>query len=102
MARSILVAFIEFHTRNIFETDAIGIAVTGMVIVFVALALLSLFIAMLPRILKVISKQLPEPEGIHTHPPSSVDSRTDPDEDDVLAAIGFVLRLRDQNQRKRG
>ena len=75
---------------------AIGIAVTGLCIVFTALVLISLFIASLPRILTVVSRVWPEVEEIHPrqgHPESQV-----PDNGAVLAAIGYVLHTEMQKQ----
>jgi hypothetical protein len=67
-----------------------------MLIVFCALILISLFIALLPRILGVISQYLPETEEPHeslSHPESQ---RLD--DDAVIAAIGFVLHTELQKQ----
>lgn len=74
----------------------ISIAVTGMLIVACALTLICLFIAWLPKILGFVEQFWPESEGHHgasvqkTHPESLV-----PDDEAVLAAIGYVLHLRE-------
>ena len=96
----------SFDVRRLLESDAIAIAITGMLIVFVALTLISVFIALLPRILAVVSHRLPEPTGGHAHSGShtdatSIESTARSDDDAVLAAIGFVLQFRHQNQRKK-
>ena len=70
----------------------ISIALTGMLIVLSALLMISAFIASLPKILGVVAEIWPENDPPHvgkTHPESFV-----PDDEAVLAAIGYVLRLR--------
>ena len=67
---------------------AVSIAASGLVIVFAVLVLLSTFIASLPRILTAIEPWFPEPQhghGSESHPESQIP------EDEVIAAIGFVL-----------
>ena len=73
-----------------------SIAVAGMLIVGVALTFISLFIAGLPRLLEIINDYWPEVEDRHSapsHPESLV-----PDDDAVLAAIGYVLHCEFQKQ----
>ena len=75
---------------------AVAIAVTGMLIVGCALLLISVFISSLPRILAAVATIWPEvdePHGGTGHPESLA-----LDDDDVLAAIGFVLHHRLQEQ----
>lgn len=76
-----------------------SIAIAGLLIVFIALILISLFIAALPRVLGFVEAWLPEEEG-HGH--SSVETSHPesfvPDDDAVLAAIGFVLHTEMQKQ----
>ena len=75
---------------------AIGIASTGLVIVFTALILISLFIASLPRLLEQVARIWPEVEesASHTsHPESQV-----ADNAAVVAAIGYVLHTEMQKQ----
>jgi Na+-transporting methylmalonyl-CoA/oxaloacetate decarboxylase gamma subunit len=77
-------------------TEGISIAAAGIVIVFSALLLISLFIASLPRMLRVLSHVWPEAsDGHHEvgHPENQVS-----DDSDVLAAIGFVLHTEFQRQ----
>ncbi len=68
----------------------VAIAFAGLLIVFVALLLISLFIATLPRVLVRVARVWPEIDE-----PSVVDgqaeSRLAEDESRILAAIGFVL-----------
>ncbi len=75
------------------------IAGAGLMIVFLALMLISLFIAALPYVVEMLATIVPETDGHHGdstqgstqrsnqgHPESLV-----PDDSAVLAAIGFVL-----------
>lgn len=71
------------------EQDGIAISITGLTIVFVALLLISLFIAALPHILALVNEFLPEPE-----PPAAAipAPQIDPSADQELAvAIGAAL-----------
>ena len=73
-----------------------AIAIAGLIIVFTALLLISLFIASLPRVLTAVSRVWPETEEIHvrqSYPESQV-----PDDGAVLAAIGYVLHTELQRQ----
>ena len=76
--------------------DGLKIAVSGMLIVSAALILISLFIAALPNILAILADYLPEKEESHgsqSHPESLI-----PDDEAVLAAIGFVLHNRQRTE----
>ena len=71
-------------------------ALVGLMIVFSALIVISLFIAALPRILALVSNVWPEvdePAGNVGHPDSLV-----ADDGAVLAAIGYVLHTEFQRQ----
>jgi Na+-transporting methylmalonyl-CoA/oxaloacetate decarboxylase gamma subunit len=77
-------------------TQGITIAIAGMLIVGVALSLISLFIAGLPRVLDTIGKFWPEvdePHGKKSHTHSLIT-----DNDAVIAAIGYVLHCEYQKQ----
>ena len=77
-------------------SEGLAIAFAGLVIVFTALILISLFIASLPRMLAVVNRYWPEVDeapGPVSHPESQV-----PDDGAVLAAIGFVLHTEFQRQ----
>ncbi len=77
-------------------SDGVAIAVVGIVIVFSALLLISLFIASLPQVLRVVGHFWPEANDGQResgHPESQV-----ADDSDVLAAIGFVLHTEFQRQ----
>ena len=76
--------------------EAFAIAFAGLLIVFSALILISLFIASLPWILEIVARYWPEVEEAPvplSHPESQV-----PDNGAVLAAIGFVLHTEFQRQ----
>ncbi len=83
--------------QNIAEAGGIGLAVTGMTIVFVALVFVSLFITALPRVLPLINALLPVAEGHHGVPTASVAAGgsvpavTDSVSEELVAAIGFTL-----------
>jgi len=85
---------LSFNVQNIIDGQGIGIAVTGMVIVFCVLATISIFIALLPKVLGFIAQHIPEVE--HHDAPAPSPSQ---DDDVVVAAIGYVMhtRLRDQS-----
>lgn len=71
-------------------------ALVGLMIVFTALILLSLFIAALPRVLAMLSTVWPEVDE-----PAANTSHTDSlvaDDGAVLAAIGYVLHTEFQRQ----
>lgn len=72
--------------ENIFISNGTTIAIMGMLIVFAALAIIALFIALLPKILPLIATLFPE-EQHHTAPTPSGPS----DHEKVLAAIGYAL-----------
>ncbi len=77
------------------DTEGIAIAVTGMLIVFAALTLITLFIFALPQILDGVSKVLPETVETHAVPDRSESLLPN---EAVLAAIGFVLHTEVQKQ----
>ena len=71
--------------------QGLDLAFVGMSIVFTALVLVSVFIAVLPRILAAINPYIP-PAQLHTQ---SQDKETDAAA--IAAAIGFALHTRRQN-----
>ncbi|TWU08663.1 Oxaloacetate decarboxylase, gamma chain [Symmachiella macrocystis] len=75
---------------NIINDDfnGFGIAVTGLLIVFVALTLISVFISLLPKILDALAFMLPEEQEHQTHAPAM---RQTTDNEKIAAAVGFVL-----------
>jgi len=77
--------------QAISDGSGISIAVTGMLIVFFALAIISLFIRLLPAVLALLEPILPRLKS-HTHPPSAA-KRTPVENKKIVAAIGYVLHL---------
>lgn len=77
--------------QNVIDGNGIGITVTGMLIVFSGLLLISLFIAALPRALELKGRiaairdiSAPVPTAAATEPPS---------EAEIMAVISLVLHL---------
>lgn len=84
--------------ENILQSHGIGIALTGTLIVFVALTLIALFIAYLPKILEALSGILP-PEIDH-HATALAAPVVKRDDTELVSAIGFALhRLKTDKQR---
>ncbi len=83
--------------QNVVNANGIALSITGILIVFVALMLVSLFISALPRMLAQLNNLLPEVS--HHHGPASVPSaggasaRAVPEET-LVAAIGLALHHR--------
>ena len=76
----------DFGFHNILENDGIGLAVTGMSIVFTALVLVAGFIAALPGALSRLAPILP-PELVR-HAAAAED------EEAVAVAVAYALRSR--------
>ena len=68
-----------------------SIAITGMLIVFFSLALISLVIRLLPLAHNFLEPLLPRLES-HSQPPSTAEQMPT-DQEKIVAAIGYVLRL---------
>jgi Na+-transporting methylmalonyl-CoA/oxaloacetate decarboxylase gamma subunit len=86
-------------TENILAAAGPSIALAGMLIVFTALALISLFIAALPRILRAVSRIWPEPEHTPSVPPPQENSSGEGSAggiEPIVAAIGLALHHRAQ------
>jgi len=79
---------LQFNVQNIIDGQAIPIALTGMGIVFCVLALISLFIALLPKLTAILGRYFPETE-VHASPAPKTTSN-----DSVLAAIAYVYHMR--------
>lgn len=93
--RKPMIAVAVFDPSLMFKHGGVAIAGTGLLIVFAALILITLFIAALPRILEAVAQVLPEVPDRH----ATIDTSGTllPDEA-VLAAIGFVLHHELQKQ----
>lgn len=69
--------------------NGIAISLMGMAIVFLALVLITLFIASVPTILAWLDPILPK--GHSHHAPPTPEEQTPLDQEKVVAAIGMVL-----------
>lgn len=79
--------FITIDPQNVIDGNGIGLALTGMLIVFTALILISLFIASVPRLLGLLNRIFPEVDH-HHHTPSRPADQPDLE---LVAAIGLAL-----------
>ena len=86
----------QYSYQNVIDGQGISIAITGMLIVFTALVLISLFITVLPRIVSALNRRYPPAPELSSITPTL---STDPA---VGAAIGFALHLRDRGAGGRG
>ncbi len=77
--------------QAISDGNGISISITGMLIVFVALSLISLFLRLLPSVLEKLEPILPRLES-HTQPPTAAE-QLPADKEKIIAAIGYVLHL---------
>ena len=73
--------------ENIITSNGITISIVGIIIVFSALTIIALFIAMLPKLLPLAAMLFPEEETGHAAPTTSKSS----DHEEVLAAIAYTL-----------
>lgn len=91
----------KFSLQNIIDNDGISISITGMSIVFLALLLISLFIAALPHVLERLSGILP-PEAPHAAPAARPDPAAQKPDEALVAAIGFALHVESQARKGEG
>lgn len=83
---------LQFDVQNIIDGQAISIALTGMGIVFCVLAMISLFIALLPKLTVLLGRYFPE---VETHQAAAPQSSSN---DAGLAAIAYVFHMRRQKK----
>jgi Na+-transporting methylmalonyl-CoA/oxaloacetate decarboxylase gamma subunit len=76
---------------NIWEHDGIGIAISGMCIVFTVLMLISVFISQLPRCLALIDNVFPEKAPGQDDSVSVVAAPSRSEEMSRIAAIGYAV-----------
>ena len=88
----------NFNLQNIIDAQGFALSITGMVIVFTALALITITIALLPRILEILAAILPAEDDHRAPPPRTAPAPDAPAATDdnaaVVAAIGYVLHAR--------
>jgi Na+-transporting methylmalonyl-CoA/oxaloacetate decarboxylase gamma subunit len=88
---------LHFSGQNIIDSQGVSIAVTGMLIVFSTLIIISLFIAVLPRILEILKGILPSETAHHAAAPAKASAVTAAGEEEAVAvAVGFALHTRRQ------
>lgn len=74
------------------DPNMIVIAITGMIIVFAALLILTLFLTALPKILEVVNEHFPPSEHGHGHSAKPVAApKKESLEEDLVAAIAVAL-----------
>ena len=78
--------------QYVIDGNGLSVTVTGMLIVFFALIIISVFIALLPRVLTVVARFFPEKE-------EGVARAAEPDAR-VIAALGYVLHQRMRARQK--
>ncbi len=83
----------SFDVQNIIDGQGINIAITGMVIVFFALSIISIFIAALPKILKWVAVYWPETDE-HAVIGSALPATTRVVSDELVVAIAMTLHRR--------
>ncbi len=74
--------------ENIVTSNGISISIVGIIIVFSALSIIAIFIALLPKLLPLAEMLLPEEENSHAPAPTASKSA---DHEEVLAAIAYTL-----------
>lgn len=74
---------------NVTSEKGIIISIAGMIIVFSALTIISVFIAILPKVLEFLDPYLPSVK--HDHAVPKAQKSLPSDEMQIVAAIGFVL-----------
>jgi len=79
--------------QHIHDAQGFVIAIMGMLIVFAALTIISIFISLLPKLVVLLANIFPEG---HHHAVQG--KTTKKDDDKLLAAIGFgLLKIRANN-----
>ena len=78
--------------ENIQEHDGFLISITGLSIVFISLILISIYIALLPRVLELVHRFLPEndhPDAAEAEPAVKKPTGQDPLKKAAAAAVAF-------------
>ena len=83
---------LSFNYHNIVSGQGFELAFAGMIIVFTALVLVALFIALLPKALIVVNRLIPEAH-LHTAPPPQRQG-----DDDTAIAVAVAVALHAQQQ----
>jgi Na+-transporting methylmalonyl-CoA/oxaloacetate decarboxylase gamma subunit len=80
----------EYGFHHIWDANGFELAITGLGIVFVALAFISLFISLLPHAMTIFEKLAPESEAL-PHAAASAPTTVRELDSSVVAAIGYAL-----------
>ena len=80
----------NYSWQNVIDGNAIGITLTGMMIVFSGLAFISLFITALPRVLNLRSYLA---AGATAKTERSIPATLEPSEAEIMAVISLVLHM---------
>ena len=86
----------EMTFQNVLDADGIGIAITGMFVVFSGLVLISLYISSIPGVLSRLENgfRKQKKDRIESPKPAAkLDSDVTELNDDMLAAIAYVIRM---------
>lgn len=78
--------FSNMGIQNIIHGNGIAISIVGMLIVFSALMFISIFIAVMPRILKLVGKVFPD-ESVH-------DTKALEPDESIVAVIAVALHAK--------
>ena len=84
--------------QNIADAQGVAIAIAGMVIVFSALALISFFIASLPRLLTRVEGILPETSKMAVTHQKQISGMRDTPDPRAVAAIAVSLHEQRRSQ----
>ena len=83
----------NFNYQNIINGQGFELAFAGMIIVFTALSLVSIFIALLPHLLVSVNRWVHEVHH-HSAPKTKAKSPAAGNDTEIAAAIGYVLHNR--------
>jgi len=81
--------------QNILDGQGFEMAFAGMTIVFVALSMVSIFIALLPRILVVVNQYIPEGHAHATPNPKPAAANA---EEATVAAVAYAVHRHSRGQ----
>lgn len=91
-------AAVDYGIHHILDANGFELALTGLGIVFVALAFISLFISLLPHAMSLLGKIFPEPETAPHLEPKTSPASTRQLDPSIVAAIGYALHESGQGE----
>ncbi|MBU1247601.1 MAG: OadG family protein [Proteobacteria bacterium] len=94
-----MVSGLDTGVHNIINGSGIPIALTGMGVVFVALLLVSLFIALLPRALRFLEQRFPEALATTSEATVTLATTQGTDEVMIAAVVAAVAHSTSTGQR---